>query len=120
MVRAFRPKPNARAVVQPEPTALWLLVGNLQPLPSPYPLDPFDVHDPARLMQHRRDAAISISTILESKHCDIGGQRRFVIWCLCDLTLRRTMLAENQAGPSFGHTQFCDDMINTSTAAGGA
>lgn len=62
MVGVFRPKPDARAIVQPEPTALGLFAGNFQPLTPPYPLDPFDVHDPTRLVQHRRD---------------VGGQCRF-------------------------------------------
>lgn len=53
----------------------------------------------------------------ESECRDVGGQCRFVI---CDFALRRTMLAENPAGPSFGHAQFCGDMIHTRTAAGGA
>lgn len=93
---------------------------NLQPLPSPYPLDPFDVHDPNRLVQHRRDATVAISAILESERRDVGSQCRFVIRGLCDLALCGTMLAENLACPSFGHTQFCSDVIHTGTAAGGA
>ncbi len=120
MVEVFRPKPDARAVVQPEPTALGLLAGNFQPLTPPYPLDPFDVHDPTRLVQHRRDATIPVTAILERERRDVGGQCRLVIRSLGDLALRGTMLTENLACPSFGHTQFCGDMIHTGTAASGA
>jgi len=93
MVGVFRLKPDTRTVVQPEPTALGLLGWNLQPLTPPYPLDPFDVHDPACLVQHRRDAAIAISAILKCKRRDVGGQCRFIIRGLCDFALRGTMLS---------------------------
>ena len=120
MVGIFRSKPDARTVVQPQPTALRLLVRHFQPLPPPDTLDPLDVHNPASLVQHRSDAAIAVSAILESERRDVGGQRRFVIRCLGDLALCGTMLTKNPACPTFGHAQFFDDMIHTSTATGGA
>ncbi len=79
-----------------------------------------DVHDPTRLVQHRGDAAIAIAAILEGERGDVGSQCRFVIRALCDLALCGTMLAENPACPSFGHTKFCSDMVHTGAAAGGA
>lgn len=120
MVWIFRPKPDTRAVVQPQPTAFGLPVRHLQPLPPPDAFDPLDVHDPASLVQHRSDATIAIAAILESERRDVGGQRCFVIRGLGDLALRRTMLTENPAGPSLGHAQFLDDMIHAGAAAGGA
>lgn len=120
MVGVFRPKPDARAVVEPQPTALGLLVRHLQPLPPPDALNPFDVHDPASLVQHRGDAAITIAAILESERRDVGGQRRFVIRGLGDLALCGTMLTENQTCSTFGHLQFIDDMVHTSATTGGA
>ncbi|MDQ0420465.1 hypothetical protein J2045_001484 [Peteryoungia aggregata LMG 23059] len=65
-------------------------------------------------------AVISKAAILDGERRDVGGQCRFVIWYLCDFALCGTMLAENPACPSFGHTKFCSDMVNTGTAAGGA
>lgn len=56
---------DTRTVVQPESTELGLLLRNLQPLPPPYPLDPFDAYDSTSLMPHRGDAAVAISAILE-------------------------------------------------------
>ena len=61
MVGVFRSKPDARAVVQPQPTALRLLLRHSQPLPSPDALNPLDVHDLSSLVQHRRDEAIAIA-----------------------------------------------------------
>lgn len=76
MVGVFRLKPDARTVVQPEPTALGLLGWKFQPSRGisahtnarqgmlACPRGPFDVHDPACLVQHRSGAAIAISAIL--------------------------------------------------------
>lgn len=120
MVRIFRPKPDAGAVVQPQPTAFRLPVRHFQPLPSPDTLNPFDVHNPASLMQHRRYAAIAIAAVLEGKRRDVGNQRCLVIRGLGDLALCGTMLTENPACPSLGHFQFIDDMIHASATTGGA
>ena len=51
MIAVLRPQPNARSVGQPEPAALGLLMGNLQPLTLPDTLDPLVVDCPARLAQ---------------------------------------------------------------------
>src|SRR4029434_7600346 len=40
MIALLRPQPNARSVGQPEPAALGLLMGDLQPLTLPDTLDP--------------------------------------------------------------------------------
>jgi len=57
MIALLRPQPNARTVGQPEPAALGLLMGNLQPLTLPDTLDPLVVDDPARLAQSLGDLA---------------------------------------------------------------
>ena len=57
MIALLRPQPNARTVGQPEPAALGLLMGNLQPLTLPDTLDPLVVDDPARLAQELGDLA---------------------------------------------------------------
>jgi hypothetical protein len=48
MIALLRPQPNARSVGQPEPAALGLPRGNLQPLTLPDTLDPLVVDCPAR------------------------------------------------------------------------
>src|SRR5262249_28390532 len=40
VIAVLRPQPDARSVRQPEPAALRLLMGNLEPLASPDTLDP--------------------------------------------------------------------------------
>lgn len=120
MIWVFRSKPNARAVVQPQTAAFRLLVRHFQPLPSPDALNPLDVHDPASLVQHRRDATIAIATILEGERCDVRSQRCFIIRGLGDLALRGTMLTQNSARSSLGHLQFIDHMVHAGTATGGA
>ena len=47
---------------------------------------PFDVYDPTCLVQHRGDATIAISAILDSERCDVGSQCRVIIWGLCDFS----------------------------------
>src|SRR5262245_29692966 len=53
MIALLRPQPDARTVGQPEPAALGLLMGDLQPLT----LDPLVVDCPARLAQQFGDLA---------------------------------------------------------------
>src|SRR5262245_17720332 len=49
MIALLRPQPDARSVGQPEPAALGLLMGDLQPLALPDTLDPLVVDaSPAR------------------------------------------------------------------------
>src|SRR5262249_20134571 len=67
MIALLRPQPNARSVGQPEPAALGLLMGNLQPLTLPDTLDPLVVDCPARLAQQRGDLAIAIAAVLAGK-----------------------------------------------------
>lgn len=120
MVGMFRAKPDAGVLVAPEPPAPGLLVRNLQPLASPDPLDPLAIHNPAGSMQHRRDATITVTAILSGERDDVGGQRRFIVRSRGDLALRRSMLAQNQARPSFGHAKFGNHTIHTDTATRGA
>ena len=47
VVRPLRAKTDARPVIQPEAAFLRLLLRHLQPLLSPYPLDPLHIHRPA-------------------------------------------------------------------------
>src|SRR5262249_31529737 len=68
-----RPQPNARSVGQPEPAALGLLMGNLEPLTLPDTLDPLVVDCPAPLAQQRGDLAIAVAAVLPGKLAYIGG-----------------------------------------------
>jgi Transposase DDE domain group 1 len=74
VIALLRPQPDARSVGQPEPAALGLLMGNLQPLASPDALDPLVVDYPARLAQQRGDLAIAVAPALLGKLGYIGGE----------------------------------------------
>ena len=76
--------------------------------------------DPARSMQHHRDAAIAVTAVLDGERDDVGGQCRFIIRGRRDLALRRAMLAQNTAGKSFWDAKFSNNMIYASTATRGA
>ena len=78
MVRALWPQTDTGPVIQPEAAFLRLLLRHFQPLPSPDPFDPLDVHRPALRPQHRRDPAIAIAAIPGGEPDDVGSQRRLV------------------------------------------
>ena len=120
MVGMLGPEPDAGSVIEPEPPALGLLVGNLQPLASPDPVHPLDPHFPPRPLQQRRDPPRAVAAILGGKGDDVGGQCRLVIGCPAYLALRRSMLPQNPACPAFGDTQFRHNMINAGPATRGA
>jgi hypothetical protein len=120
MVGILRPQPDARSVIEPEPSSLRLLLRYFQPLLPPDPLHPFAVHPPAGLPQKSGDAPVAITAILESKRDDVGGEGRFVIRSGEDLALGGSVLAESPADPALGQAQFGSHMIHAGATAGGA
>src|SRR4030095_14687226 len=114
-------RPQAlRPVGQPEPAALGLLMGNLQPLTLPDTLDPLVVDDPARLAQELGDLAIAIAAVLPGKLDNIGGETLLVVTTARDLALRRAMLPERRTGATLGDMQLRSDLLNAGTATRGA
>jgi hypothetical protein len=95
MIALLRPQPDARSVGQPEPAALRLLMGDLQPLASPDTLDPLVVDCPARLAQQFGDLAIAVAAVLPSK-------------------------PERRTGATLGDMQLRSDLLNAGTATRGA
>jgi hypothetical protein len=61
------------------------------------PLDPLDVHGPARRLQHRGDPAVAIAAILCRQRDDLGGERRVIGPPFRRLSLRRAMLPRHAA-----------------------
>jgi len=120
MIALLRPQPNARSVGQPEPAALGLLMGNLQPLTLPDTLDPLVVDCPARLAQQRSDLAIAIAAVLPGKLDNIGGETPLVVTTARDLALRRAMLPERRTGATLGDMQLRSNLLNAGTATRGA
>ena len=97
VVGIFGTQANAGSVVQPKTSALGLFGRYFQPLTSPDPGYPLSIHSPALVSQHRRDPAISIATVLDSKGRDISGQCRLIIGSGWLLALCGAMLTENSA-----------------------
>ena len=120
MVWTFRPQPDARAVIEPEPASLRLLLRNLQPLQPPDPLDAFDVHHPPSVPQQGCDPSIAITAVLVGERDDVGGQSRFIIRHRWYLALCGSMLAKNPTRKALGYAMLGNDMIHAGTAAGGA
>src|SRR6516162_5544433 len=120
MIALLRPQPNARSVGQPEPAALGLLMGNLEPLTLPDTLDPLVVDCPARLAQQRGDLAIAVAAVLPGKLDNIGGETPLLVTTTRDLALRRAMLPERGTGTTLGDVQLRSHLLNAGTATRGA
>ena len=116
----LRPEPDTRAIVQPEPPLLLLLVGNLQPLAPPDPRDPFVVHEPACASQHRSDPPVAIATVLSRQFDDAGCQRISIRPALRNLALRGSVLSQCAAGAALRYAKRLPHMIDTATATRGA
>jgi hypothetical protein len=65
-------------------------------------------------------STIAVAAVLEGKREDFCGQRCFIVRCRRNLALRRSMLTQNPARPSFGNAKFSHNMINAGAAACGA
>src|SRR6478609_2640420 len=112
VVGALGPQPDAGSVIQPQPGALGLPGGDLQPLASPDALDPLVVDQPARLAQQRGNLAIAVAAILPDQLDNIGGQARFICTAPRDLALRRAMLTERGTGTPLGDRQHASHMLD--------
>ena len=66
------------------------------------------------------DTAIAVTAIILRQHDDVGRQAPFVGIILRGMSLRRAMLAEYAAGPSFRYRQRTTDLLDRFAAAGGA
>jgi hypothetical protein len=120
MIAVLGAKPDAGAVVQPEPAALGLPGRDLQPLTSPDPLDPLVVDEPAGPAQQLGDLAIAVAAILSGQLYEIGGQPLLVVTALRDLALRRAVLSERQTGAALRDGQRPSNMLDAGAATRGA
>src|SRR5690606_24251797 len=101
MVWMLGPQPDARSVIQPEPTLLRLFGRNLQPLLSPNALDPLVVDHPAHLAaQKLGDLAIAVAAILAGQCNDVLGQLLLVVPTAGNAALRGAMLPQHAAYPA--------------------
>jgi len=115
------PQPDAGPVRQPEPAALGLLLGDLQPLAAPDPLHPLVVDHPAGCgSQQLGDLAVAIAAVLARELDDVGGEPFLVVPAPRKLALRRAMLAERGAGAALGDLKLVSDMLDADAATRGA
>lgn len=101
VIAAFRSQPNARAVVQPQPPAWSLFLGNLQALPAPDAADAVLANIPPGFVEQGRDPAIAVPTVLRAKGDDGPRQGILVSPNRGDITLRSARLADDAAGVTF-------------------
>ena len=120
VVGALGPQPDARSVGQPQPAALGLPGGDLQPLASPDPLDPFVVDQPAGSAQQFGDLAIAVAAVLPGQLGNVVRQPGFVVTAPRNLALRRAMLVERRAGTTLGNRQRASNMLYAGAATRGA
>ena len=116
VIAMLRPQADARTIRQPQAAALGLLLGNLQPLTSPNPLDPFVVHNPAGVAQQGCDFAVAVAAILPGKLDDVGRQPLLVVAALRRLALCRAVLAERRTGATLGDAKLTTNMFNAGAA----
>src|ERR1039458_263221 len=111
VIRMFRTKPHARTVVQPQPASWLLLRRHFQPFPPPDPLHPVPSHIPTRSLQHRRDPAIAVTTILARQLDDRSRQRVFIVALGRDVPLRPSPLPQQPARTPLGKPMMPSGML---------
>ena len=107
-------------LVEPEPTSLRLLHGNLEPLTTPQAFDPLVVQLPPGISKHGGDPAISVTTILPGQLDHIPHQQFFIVTGLRNVAMRRSVLFQNQAGATFGDFELAPHQIDAAAAPCGA
>src|SRR4051794_39974470 len=97
MVAGLGPKADAGSVREPQPPALGLLLGNLEPLAAPDAFDALVVPPPARIAQQGRDLAIAVAAVLACEFDQVGREGFLVIMAPRRLALGRAVLPERLA-----------------------
>jgi hypothetical protein len=77
-----RPKPNARAIIQPQPSAFRLPLGHFETLQPPKTFDTLVVHSPLLLLKQRCNPTISIPAVLGRQLDHPPHEPRLVAWNL--------------------------------------
>ncbi len=114
MVAMFRPQADARPIIEPEPSLLWLFHWHFKPLSPPQPFDTFVAHLPACVSQQGSNSTVAISTKLACQLDHVLDQAFFVSASTWQSTLCRSGLAQNTANFSLGYLEPATHMINSS------
>ena len=114
------PEPDARPVVEPQPSTLWLFLRNLQPLLAPDTFDPLMIDLPAVPSQKGTDPTIPIATVSGSQAHYILSQSIVRLLPLRGEPLGGTGLAKDLARASLRYSQVSLQTSDASAAPLGA
>ncbi len=120
MIAIFRAQPDARSIVQPEPSLLRLFHWYFEPLTSPQTLNTFVIHLPTRVSQQGCNPTVTISAVLARQLDHICDQAFFVSTTFGQPPLRGSVLAQYPANTTLRNLHLNTHMIDASTAARGA
>src|ERR671921_2748337 len=121
MVGPLGSQTDARPVRKPQTPSLGLFGRHFQPLPSPDPLDPLVVDDPAGgRAQELCDLPIAVAAVLAGEVNDVGGEPLLIVSPPWNTPLRRAMLSEHPADPPLGQLQGGSNVLDAGPATGGA
>ena len=115
-----RPQPDARSVVEPQPTSLRLPLRHLQPLLPPDPLHPLVVHPPALDAEHVRDASVAVAAESTRESHDITSERPLVTRHFPRPALGRAWLPEHPARSPLRRPELLSYTHHTTSSALGA
>ncbi len=115
-----RPQPDARSVVEPQPTSLRLPLRDLQPLLPPDPLHPLVLHPPALDAERVRDASLAVAAESTRESHDITSERPLVTRHSPRPALGRAWLPEHPARSPLRRPELLTYTHHTTSSALGA
>ena len=115
-----RPQPDARSVVEPQPTSLRLPLRHLQPLLPPDPLHPLVLHPRALDAEHVRDASVAVAAESTRESHDITSERPLVTRHFPRPALGRLWLPEHPARSPLRRPELLTYTHHTTSSALGA
>ncbi len=104
MVLVLRSQAEARAIVEPQTSALDLLLGNLQTLLAPDPLQALAVHLQPASPEQIQDARDPVAPVIAGELDDEGPQGPFVLPNALLVALGGAGLPEHPTGTTLGHS----------------
>ena len=110
MILMLRPEPDARTVVEPEPSPFRLFLRHLQAFPPPDPLHPLVVHLPSFVSQKPGDQPVAIAPVCRSQRYDACCHQLLLLGDPVVMTLCGPLLTKDLASPSFGDMKRVADM----------
>ena len=104
------PEPDARTIIEPQPTTFGLLPGDLQPFPAPESFHPLVIDRPTLQLQQAGDPSVAIAAKLTGQFHYPGNQGFFVSHGQTAIALRSSRLSQSPTGTTLGNLKLGDDM----------